>query len=97
MDQIQGEWVVSGVVVLVGVVTLVFVRWRMIKTFGPEVYRRLSIFSARKKVPANTVAEAEVYLRYGQRKKAIELLRRAHVADPANVDILAKLSSLDRG
>jgi len=95
MGGIPAEWIVSSVVVLIGVAALAIARRRLIKTFGAEGYGRLSIFSADQEKGSNPIAEAEVYLRYGQQKKAIERLRQAHSEDPADVAVLAKLQSLE--
>jgi hypothetical protein len=40
------------------------------------------------------LAEAEVYLAYGKKQQALEILQRAAIADPSRQDIAAKLSSL---
>jgi hypothetical protein len=43
---------------------------------------------------ADPLAEAEVYLAYGQRKKAIEVLQRATETHPDRADIAMKLHEL---
>jgi Tfp pilus assembly protein FimV len=43
---------------------------------------------------ADPLAEAEVYLAYGQQKKAIEVLQRARVTHPDRADIRMKLNEL---
>ena len=43
---------------------------------------------------SDPLAEAEVYLAYGKKHEALEVLQRAAAADPSREDIAAKLSSL---
>jgi hypothetical protein len=43
---------------------------------------------------ADPLAEAEVYLAYGQKKKAMELLRQARITHPDRADITLKLNEL---
>jgi Tfp pilus assembly protein FimV len=44
--------------------------------------------------PADPLAEAEVYLAYGQRAKAIDILQKARVTHPDRADITMKLNEL---
>lgn len=43
---------------------------------------------------ADPLAEADVYLAYGQKKKAIEILQHARIAHPDRTDIATKLNEL---
>jgi Tfp pilus assembly protein FimV len=43
---------------------------------------------------ADPLAEAEVYLAYGQRAKAIDMLQKARVTHPDRADITMKLNEL---
>jgi hypothetical protein len=43
----------------------------------------------------NPIAEAKVYLAYGQKKQAANVLKKALIADPANELLLAQLRKID--
>lgn len=47
-------------------------------------------------VVADPLAEAEVYLAYGRKNQAIEILEKALQLDPSRTDISAKLDELKR-
>ncbi len=60
---------------------------------GLNIWRRIK-YPGRKNQVADPLAEAEVYLAYGQKKKAIELLKKAQSAYPNRADIRKKLDEL---
>ncbi len=45
--------------------------------------------------PVNPVAEARVYLAYGRKEQAANVLKEALKADPANAELLAELKKVE--
>jgi len=50
----------------------------------------------RDSVPADPLAEAEVYIAYGREKQALEILKKALQKNPKRSDIESKLRELKR-
>ena len=90
------ELIIGVIVLLVGLVTLYVIRKKLMKDLGSDLYERLSIFPSKttKHSEIDPLAEAEVYIAYGQKKKAIGLLERAQLEQPNRADITKKLDAL---
>ena len=66
-----------------------------IALLGLTIWQRIK-YPKRKSRKADPIAEAEVYLAYGLRKKAIEVLKKAQLENPNRVDIGEKLDELSK-
>lgn len=63
---------------------------------GYGLLRSRSTTNVGQKAPADPLAEAEVYLAYGRKEQALELLEKALRENPSRADIEAKLRDLKR-
>jgi hypothetical protein len=79
MDLGTPELIVGAIVLALGLVGLVLTRRWHEHTFGRDGYKRMSVFSWARKTakPADPIAEADVYLAYGRRDRAIAILEDA--------------------
>jgi hypothetical protein len=97
MAILKPELIVAAIVVLIGVVGLVLIKKRLIKLVGKEGYKYMSISSSNNATPISTpnaLAEAEVYIAYGRKEQAIQVLEKALHEDPSRADILARLNEI---
>ncbi len=79
MDLGIPELIVGAIVLALGLAGLVLTRRWHEQTLGRDGYKRMSVFSWARKTgkPADPIAEAEVYLAYGRRDRAIAILEEA--------------------
>jgi hypothetical protein len=100
MDFLQPEWFVALVAVTIGVVALVVLRRRSPKNSGPDTFQDMSIFDdelASGNYEIDPVTEAEVYLAYGNREQAMNLLQKAAKDHPERQDIRDKICDIELG
>lgn len=100
MDIPRPELIVGAIVLLIGVALVIFVRLWQIRTFGEDAYRNMSIFASRRSSQDDApdpLAEAEVYLAYGMKKRALEILEKALVEHPPRAELAAKLQEIKGG
>jgi hypothetical protein len=57
------------------------------------IWKRVK-YTNRKSNVVDPVAEAEVYIAYGRKDRAIEVLEKAHLTNPSRIDITTKLDEL---
>ncbi|WP_445370107.1 FimV family protein (plasmid) [Methylomonas sp. HW2-6] len=62
---------------------------------GLTIWQRIK-YPKRKGQKSDPIAEAEVYMAYGQDKQAIELLKKAQRENPNRMDIGEKLDELSK-
>ena len=94
------ELIMGALVLAIGLVGLIAVRRWLERTVGPDGYKRMSIFrsnESRPKAGPDPLAEAEVYLAYGRREKAIAILSAGLQSDPARDDIRKRLFEIKVG
>jgi Tfp pilus assembly protein FimV len=99
MGFVKLEWFVAMVAVTIGIVAAIAMRKRMPKKPAPDTFQDMSIFDdevASGNYEIDPVAEAEVYLAYGNKQQAIILLNKAALDNPGRQDILDKIREIDR-
>lgn len=67
---------------ILGILFIGMIIWRHVK------------YPIRKGYKADPLAEAEVYIAYGQTKRAIKILEKAQLADPSRQELTKKLNTL---
>jgi Tfp pilus assembly protein FimV len=98
MGFVQLEWFVAMVAVTVGIVAAIAVRRREPKKPAPETFQDMSIFDdevASGNYEIDPIAEAEVYLAYGNKQQAMNLLNKAALDHPERQDIQDKIREID--
>ena len=94
------ELIVGAVVLAIGLVLLIGTRRWLERAAGRDGYNRMSIFSSnesRSKSGADPLAEAEVYLAYGRKERAIAILEAASQSNPTREDIRKRLFEIKIG
>ena len=96
------ESLAEVMIVIVGIIVLIALRRRRRRTSselgGEDTFQDMSIFDNEVAATAyemDPLAEAEVYLAYGNRQQALVLLREAAVVSPQRADIRDKLLELE--
>lgn len=90
----------AGAVVVIGLLWFFGSRREPKKALGSDAHKRVSASSSGQTDTDTTVdpiAEAEVYLAYGRKKQAIEILEEALRAKPTQEDIRKKLNEIKAG
>lgn len=96
----QMEWLVIGAVIVIGVLGLLGTRREPMTALGSDARRRTpasSSAASNTDTDVNPIAEAEVYLAYGRKEQAIEILEEALRAYPAREDFRRKLTEIKAG
>jgi len=91
------EWIIIGAVVVIGVLGFLGTRREPRTALGSDAHRRAPASSSAKSntdADVNPVAEAEVYLAYGRKEQAIEILEEALRANSAREDVRNKLNEI---
>lgn len=99
MDSLKPELIIAAIVVLIGILGLVLIKKQLIKLVGKEGYKHMSISSSSNTTPVSTpnaLAEAEVYIAYGRKEQAMQVLEKALHENPSRTDFLAKLNEIKK-
>lgn len=91
----QLEWIVIGIVVVIGLAGFLGSRREPTKALGSDTYKATpAAAAAQGEDDVDPVAEAEVYLAYGRKTQAIEILEEALRDHPAREDVRKKLNEI---
>jgi hypothetical protein len=95
MNKLEILWVVALVIALAGIGGVVLLRRK--PKAGPPADTLFSTIDERSPdggAPLDPVAEAEVYLAYGNKQQALTVLRKAALEHPERADVLAKIREI---
>jgi pilus assembly protein FimV len=93
-------WIVVGAVVIIGLLGFFGSRREPRTALGSDANKRVPASSSTQSdanEDVNPVTEAEVYLAYGRKEQAIEILEEALRANPAREDVRKKLQEIKTG
>jgi hypothetical protein len=97
MGAIEPRLIVCVFVLLAGIMLLFLIKKMLIRQLGENIYKKMSIFSfqSSKDYTPDPLAEAEVYLAYGRKKRAFKILEKALHENPSRSDVREKLRDLN--
>jgi Tfp pilus assembly protein FimV len=96
----QMEWIIIGAVAVIGVLGFLGTRREPRTALGSNAHKRTPASSSAEgntDGEVNPITEAEVYLAYGRKEQAIEILQEALRANPAREDVRKKLNEIKAG
>ena len=96
----QMEWIITGAVIVVAVLGFLGTRREPRTALGSDAHRRApapSSTASNTNADVHPIAEAEVYLAYGRKEQAIEILEEALRANSAREDVRKKLNEIKAG
>jgi len=96
----QMEWIIIGAVIVVAVLGFLGTRREPRTALGSDAHRRApapSSTASNTNADVHPIAEAEVYLAYGHKEQAIEILEEALRANSAREDVRKKLNEIKAG
>ena len=94
------EWLVIGAVVVIGLLGFFGTRREPRTALGSDTHKGVPASSSAQSdadEDVDPIAEAEVYLAYGRKEQAIEILEEALRANPGREDIRRKLNEIKTG
>ncbi len=96
----QMEWIIIGAVVVIGLLGFFGIRREPKTALGSDMRKDAPAPSSARgdaDEDVDPIAEAEVYLSYGRKEQAIEILEEALRAKPAREDIRRKINAIKTG
>ncbi len=93
------EWLIIGAVAVIGLVAFFGTRREPRTALGSNAHKAAPGSSPARAITdeVDPIAEAEVYLAYGRKEQAIEILQEALHAKPAREDIRRKINEIMTG
>ena len=96
----QMGWIIIGAVVVIGLLAFFGSRGEPKTALGSDTHKDVPASSSTQSdadEDVNPVTEAEVYLAYGRKEQAIEILEEGLRANPAREDVRKKLQEIKAG
>ena len=96
----QMEWIVIGAVIVIGLLGFFGTRRESKTAMGSDTHKGVPASSSVQSAAddgVDPVSEADVYLSYGRKEQAIEILEEALRAKPAREDVRKKLNEIRTG